>query len=126
MPERSLVNLLFQVGIALGLFFSFSGCAHLGHTSHLETAIAPNEFQKLTLPRYTIEPPDVLQITAINLLPRPDHPIKPLDVIRVTFPAKELNADDMKALTSLNLAIDNNYQVELNGSVAIGAPFNQL
>ncbi len=43
----------------------------------------PKEQQKLSLPDYTIEPPDVLTIEAINLIPRPPYRLRPLDSLLV-------------------------------------------
>ena len=43
----------------------------------------PKEQQKLSLPDYTIEPPDVLTIEAINLIPRPPYRLRPLDNLLV-------------------------------------------
>jgi polysaccharide export outer membrane protein len=43
----------------------------------------PTELQKMTLPSYTIEPPDILFIDAIRIVPRPPYRIEPLDVLLI-------------------------------------------
>ncbi len=45
----------------------------------------PRELAMTTLPRYVIEPPDVLMINAIKIVPKPPHKIEPFDglLIRV-------------------------------------------
>lgn len=43
----------------------------------------PKELQKITLPDYVIEPPDVLTIDAVRLIPRSPYRLRPLDTLRV-------------------------------------------
>ncbi|TWT47263.1 polysaccharide biosynthesis/export family protein [Botrimarina hoheduenensis] len=42
-------------------------------------APAPRELEMMTLERYRIEPPDVLLINAIKVVPKPPHTIEPFD-----------------------------------------------
>jgi polysaccharide export outer membrane protein len=52
----------------------------------------PRELQKVSLPEYVIEPPDILTIDAVTLVPRPPYRLHPLDVLRITatgLPAEE-------------------------------------
>lgn len=46
---------------------------------------APRELEMVSLPRYVIEPPDILLINAIKIVPKPPHKIEPFDglLIRV-------------------------------------------
>lgn len=44
----------------------------------------PRELCKTTLPDYIIEPPDVLSIEAISLLPKEPYHLRPLDVIAIS------------------------------------------
>ena len=46
----------------------------------------PNEKAKTMLPAYVIEPPDVLTIDGIRLIPRPPYRIEPLDVLLISVP----------------------------------------
>jgi polysaccharide export outer membrane protein len=43
----------------------------------------PRELSKVTLPDYIIEPPDVLSIEAISLLPKQPYELRPLDVVSI-------------------------------------------
>src|SRR4249920_844624 len=45
----------------------------------------PRELNKISLPAYVIEPPDILQISAVKIVPKPPHKIEPFDglLIRV-------------------------------------------
>ncbi|WP_197525654.1 polysaccharide biosynthesis/export family protein [Pseudobythopirellula maris] len=46
----------------------------------------PRELEMMSLDRYRIEPPDILLITAIKIVPKPPHKVQPFDglLIRVT------------------------------------------
>ena len=46
----------------------------------------PTEKAKTMLPAYIIEPPDVLLIDGIRLIPRPPYRIEPLDVLLIAVP----------------------------------------
>jgi polysaccharide export outer membrane protein len=46
-------------------------------------ADVPRELSKTTLPDYIIEPPDVLAIEAISLIPKSPYKLRPLDVVTV-------------------------------------------
>jgi polysaccharide export outer membrane protein len=41
----------------------------------------PRELVKTTLPKYVIEPPDVLFLDAVRIIPKPPYRIEPLDVL---------------------------------------------
>jgi polysaccharide biosynthesis/export protein len=58
-----------------------------------ETAIAvgprlplPSEKAKTFMPAYVIEPPDVLLIDGIRLIPKPPYRVEPLDVLLISVP----------------------------------------
>ncbi len=56
----------------------------------------PRELQKVTLPDYIIEPPDILTIDAVTLVPHPPYRLHPLDVVKVTatgLPDEPLSGD---------------------------------
>jgi polysaccharide biosynthesis/export protein len=53
----------------------------------------PTELQKISLPDYVIEPPDVLLIEAIKVVPKPPYKIESLDILQVIATGTELNAD---------------------------------
>jgi polysaccharide export outer membrane protein len=43
----------------------------------------PKELQKTMMPDYVIEPPDVLRIDAVRVVPKPPYRIQPLDALNV-------------------------------------------
>jgi protein involved in polysaccharide export with SLBB domain len=44
---------------------------------------APSEMEKTSLPMYVIEPPDILLIDAIKVVPKPPYRLQPLDVLQI-------------------------------------------
>jgi len=58
-------------------------------------AAAPRELCKVTLPTYRIEPPDVLAIDAIHIVPRPPYRLRAMDLIFIqaqgTLPDAPIN-----------------------------------
>jgi polysaccharide export outer membrane protein len=56
-----------------------TGCASLPHGNSMGDDQIPRELDKVTLPPYVIEPPDVLVIDAIRLVPLPPYRIEPMD-----------------------------------------------
>src|SRR4051794_26188884 len=88
---------------AIGLWATFavslagSGCLCLPlHPLHpLPVAGTPRELAMTSLPPYTINPPDVLLIDAVRLVPLPPYRLQPLDSLAVQFPAKPLPDKDV-------------------------------
>src|SRR5262245_41951560 len=44
----------------------------------------PRELSKVSLPDYIIEPPDVLSIEAVSLIPKQPYELHPLDAVAIT------------------------------------------
>src|SRR6266436_151546 len=63
----------------LGFCMLGTGCASLQHDNSMADNQIPRELDKVTLPPYVIEPPDVLVIDAIRLVPLPPYRIEPMD-----------------------------------------------
>ncbi|MGQ9575629.1 MAG: polysaccharide biosynthesis/export family protein [Thermoguttaceae bacterium] len=45
--------------------------------------VAPRELRKVVLPSYTIEPPDILLIEAIHIVPRPPYRLRTFDALAI-------------------------------------------
>lgn len=75
----------------------------------------PRELDKVTLPRYVIEPPDVLLIEGVKLVPKSPHHIETFDVllIRVSGAFPEYPIDDA-------------YNVDADGSVNLGPRYGRI
>lgn len=76
----------------------------------------PRELAKATLPSYVIEPPDILFIDAIRIIPKPPYRIEPLDVLVIqvaeTLPNQPIGASP--------------YPVSPDGTVNLGYSYGQV
>lgn len=75
----------------------------------------PRELDKVTLPRYVVEPPDILLIEGVKLVPKSPHRIETFDVllIRVSGAFPEYPIDDA-------------YSVDVDGSVNLGPRYGRI
>lgn len=48
-----------------------------------EELALPHELNKVSLPEYVIEPPDILLIDAVKVVPKPPYRVEPLDILYV-------------------------------------------
>src|SRR5438045_1895885 len=85
-------------------------CALCGcHALHHHHPHVPRELEKVSLPPYVIESPDILLIDAIKLIPKPPHRIQPLDSLAIqvteTLPEQPISGI---------------YPVETDGTVNLG------
>ena len=75
----------------------------------------PRELTKVALPEYVIEPPDILLIDAVSLVPRGSQRIAPLDVLMIqvtpTFPDRPIAGP---------------YVVSSNGAVNLGPAYGSV
>lgn len=115
MPLRRLslkvISLLLLVSSGSGCHFIYPGRNPGGPFPVIPNEI-PRELSKTTLPDYIIEPPDVLSIEAISLLPKEPYHLRPLDVVSII-------ATGSPELAALN----GQYNVQPNGTILI--PFGE-
>ena len=75
----------------LTVIVGVAGC-HTVKSGHDVTATVydvgplPRELNKVTLPPYTVEPPDILLIDAVSVIPKQPYPLQVGDVINVSVP----------------------------------------
>jgi len=78
-------------------------------------SLVPRELDKVTLPRYVIEPPDILLIEGVKLVPKSPHKIETFDALLVrvsgAFPDRP---------------IDDAYSVDSDGSVNLGPTYGRV
>jgi polysaccharide export outer membrane protein len=86
---------LTRIGWLLAISSIACGCAGraIEHRPPSETAFVPGyppekapvarELAKVTMPPYTIEPPDILEIEALRVVPKAPYRIRPIDVLLV-------------------------------------------
>lgn len=113
-------TLLAMAGVAC-LIAGTTGC-HCIYPGRLPDGPLPNvppetprELCKVSLPDYIIEPPDVLSIEAISLLPKQPYTLRPLDVLSIvtTGLPEELN-------------VGGEFVVQVDGSVQLGPTLGSL
>ncbi|HEX7445939.1 MAG TPA: polysaccharide biosynthesis/export family protein [Pirellulales bacterium] len=75
----------------------------------------PRELSKSTLPDYVIEPPDILLIDAVKVVPKPPYRIETLDVLAVQVPG-----------AFEEHPIEGNYEVQPGGSLDLGPPYGTV
>jgi polysaccharide export outer membrane protein len=73
----------------------------------------PRELKKTTLPEYIIEPPDVLSIDAVSLIPREPYQLRPLDSVSIVVSGVSEEGN-----------IAGQYVVQPNGNIQIVPPSN--
>jgi len=101
-------------GVCLASFVG-AGC----HTTSVAILPAapqqPWELSKVNLPEYTIEPPDILQIDALYVVPLPPYHVQSQDVLAIRVP---------KALPEE--PISGTVQVEADGTVNLGLTYGSV
>lgn len=75
----------------------------------------PRELQKTVLPEYVIEPPDILTIEGVHIVPKSPYSLRTLDVLNITVPG---------AITGS--PIEGPYPVEPGGVVNLGQPYGSV
>ena len=107
--------------LASALLATLPGCRLTPHRNpdleaHLPPAHKiPNEEVKTTLPPYIIEPPDVLLIDAIKVVPKSPYLLEPLDIIRID--AENVLPD---------YPLEGNFQIESDGTVKLGTQYGSV
>jgi len=75
----------------------------------------PHELAQATLPPYVIEAPDVLQIDAVRLIPKPPYRINPLDILAIQV----TNTPALAPVSGL-------YSVDPDGRVDLGTNYGRV
>ncbi|MGI9430117.1 MAG: polysaccharide biosynthesis/export family protein [Bythopirellula sp.] len=75
----------------------------------------PRELDKVTLPRYEVEPPDILLIEGVKLVPKSPHKFEIFDVVlvRVTGAYPDQPIDDA-------------YSIDADGSINLGPTYGRI
>ncbi len=87
---------------------------------------SPRELCKVTLPRYVVEPPDILLIEAVNSLRVPETPLRPGETLLVrvanTIPVDPLDPDVSKQFKMIN----GPYPIQTDGIIDLGPEYGQV
>lgn len=121
MARPSFDSPLVAVGMAVALALSGAGCKSAAVNSqedlhpgmeHLTEFQLPKELNKVTLPPYTVEAPDILLIDAQRLIPLPPYRVEPLDVLYLFAPG----APEKDPINGL-------YPVDPDGTINLGPTY---
>ncbi len=77
----------------------------------------PREYSKTTMPPYVLEPPDVVVVEGIDLIPKPPYKIRPLEGLTIRL----LNEDVLK-----RFMVDDTFTVDLDGTVNLGEFYGRV
>lgn len=83
-----------------------------GPVEHLTDFNLPKELNKVSMPQYVVEPPDVLLIDTQRLIPLPPYHVEPLDVLYLFAPG----APDRDPINGL-------YPVDPDGTINLGPSY---
>lgn len=72
----------------------------------------PRELNKVVMPDYVIEPPDILTIDAVSTIPKPPYHLKVLDVLLI------------QVVGNGQPQIDGTFAIELDGTIRFGFPYD--
>lgn len=150
MPATSRKKWLTAVAIVWCLSTAGIGCQTC-HTSRMHhnacqrpVCNVPRELIKTTLPTYVVEPPDILLVNMVKILPKPSYLIDTADVLNIQFPVRPLprNILDPKEpdpkekplespppeelLARQGLLIQGQFQVEVDGTVNLRGPYGRV
>ena len=116
MRNRRTTSVCFSFLALLGCCSALTGCHSGMGTRDTLSALAnhPRELNRTQLPPYIIEPPDILQIDAIDVVPKPPYIIRPLDQLII-------NADPATVLPRQPIA--GNFGVSPEGTVNLGPAY---
>jgi len=78
----------------------------------------PRELYKAVLPEYRIEPPDILQIDAVRVLPKSNYKLHPQDIVSITV--------FVSAETPLFHIEPAEYVVGLDGTIDLGPTYGAV
>jgi polysaccharide biosynthesis/export protein len=78
-------------------------------------ASVPTEKDKSTLPNYIIEPPDILLIDAVKLVPKSPYHVEPLDILQVIV-----------ANPLIDQPITSQYPIDPGGAIELGPAYGKV
>ncbi len=102
---------------ALAVCLAGAGCqTYSGHRPAPPcTEDMPRELAKVSLPEYVVEPPDILLIDALRVVPLPPYRVEALDTLLIQVPEAPATAP-----------VGGAYQVTSEGTVDFGPPYGAV
>ncbi|HWY86294.1 MAG TPA: polysaccharide biosynthesis/export family protein [Gemmataceae bacterium] len=112
--------------VFLAICGSNSGCQVFHHD--LIVPDVPTEQAKAIMPPYIIDPPDVLNIDVLRLVPKPPYKLSPFDVVGIRFPAiqENLKKEDFEDLVTAGRIVAGLFTVEPEGTINLGPLYGRV
>ncbi|MBN1589431.1 MAG: polysaccharide biosynthesis/export family protein [Pirellulales bacterium] len=101
--------------VLLAMVLSSAGCRVMHDDSYVVPREAPRELDKTILPTYTIEPPDILTIEAVHVVPKAPYRLRAYDVLAIRVKG-----------TLPDSSIDGLYPIEPGGTVNLGFTYGTV
>lgn len=114
MPQRRRAMLVAALCAVLAVCTGGSGCDHQQFLNPPNPL--PHELDKASLPAYVIEPPDLLTIDALRLVPLPPYHVEPLDALFI-------QVTDVDPAHPIEPGI---FQVDPDGTVNLGLFYGKV
>lgn len=116
-------SILLAIAVSIAAAVSAGGCRMHGpqHGATLPKDLPhpppdmPRELSKVVLPQYTVEPPDILVIEAIHIVPRSPYALRTGDLLGITVLG-----------TLPDAPVAGAYAVQPGGMVNLGAPYGTV
>ncbi|MCD0459876.1 polysaccharide biosynthesis/export family protein [Roseiconus lacunae] len=114
-----------------------AGCAVVQHhqppVTPLRPVSTPRELCKTTLPQYRVEPPDILNINVVRLVPNASYRFNTSDLVRVSVTRNSLDRLVAGDVISVRVPgapavspIDGTFIVQPDGTVSLGTPYGSV
>jgi len=121
MGYRPVLNSKLWSLLALALVASTCGCRTVEFRNRMieaempRPAAMPTELNKISLPPYVVEPPDILLIDAVKVVPKSPYQVEPFDLLQVLVDGAPPENP-----------IANFYRVEANGTISLGPQYGSV
>ena len=102
---------------ALAVCVAGAGCLACKPPPEVCACPIPREMDKVNMPAYVIEPPDILLIDAVRIVPKPPYRIEPLDALLIQVP---------RTITFEDEPIGGAYVVDPDGTVNLGLSYGSV
>ena len=116
---RSIVRGFIAVGVCLWVM----GCRTATVDQPFAADPLPRELEKVSLPEYVVEPPDILVIDALNVVPLDPYVLGPLDVLGIQVSGTPQATEEQRKEYP---PISGNYQVQPDGMISLGLPYGSV
>jgi polysaccharide export outer membrane protein len=104
-----------------------------GHTMPVAAPATPRELSKVVLPSYRIEPPDILNIEAVRLIPKSPYTLNTVDLLRIRIQRASIDRVVPSDILVIRVPgapaiapIDGEFLVQPSGHISLGPPYGSV